>query len=109
MKKNIDFNTYKELSDKIEILLGEITSAEKVEKSDKMLKLTVNFGNEDVRTVMTNIGNRIDCNELVNSVYPFITNLEPAKIMGIMSSAMIMVPSSGDTLDLMGNPGSRLM
>ena len=40
---------------------------------------------------MTNIGNRIDIEKLECVQLPFITNLEPAKIMGVMSEAMIMI------------------
>lgn len=91
-KENIDFKTFIELSNKLEIKMGTITSVEPMVKSDKMLKLEVSFGEEDNRTVMTNIGNRIeDINSLNMLQLPFITNLEPVKIMGILSEAMIMV------------------
>lgn len=109
MKAKINFKTFTELSDQVEIKLGEITSVEKMDKSDKMLKLQVSFGENDVRTVMTNIGNKVDSSELLNAVYPFITNLEPAKIMGVESNAMIMVPMTNGAIDLIGEPGSVLM
>lgn len=109
MKAKINFKTFTDLSAQVEIMLGEIISVEKMDKSDKMLKLQVAFGENDVRTVMTNIGNKIDSEELLNSVYPFITNLEPAKIMGVESTAMIMVPTFNGEIDLLGTPGSVLM
>jgi tRNA-binding EMAP/Myf-like protein len=56
-----------------------------------MLKLQVDFGDE-TRTVMTNIGNRAPGYEkLVGYQFPFIMNLKPAKIMGVESTAMIMI------------------
>lgn len=92
MKQKIDFNKFLEVSKDLEIKIGEITSVERVPKSDKMLELEVHFGGDDIRTVLTNIGNRIDdIDALVMTQLPFITNLEPAKIMGIESQAMIMV------------------
>lgn len=109
MKAKINFKTFTELSDQVEIKLGEITSVEKMDKSDKMLKLQVSFGENDVRTVMTNIGNKVDSSELLNAIYPFITNLESAKIMGVESNAMIMVPTTNGAIDLIGEPGSVLM
>jgi len=91
-KEKIDFGTFMELSEKLEIKVGMIRSVERVPKSDKMLELQVSFGDADRRTVMTNIGNRIDdIQELEGIQLPFITNLEPAKIMGVMSEAMIMI------------------
>ena len=69
-----------------------IRSVERVPKSEKMLKLEVSFGDEDRRTVLTNIGNRIeDIGVLEMIQLPFITNLEPVKMMGVVSEAMIIV------------------
>ena len=97
MKDKITFDEFLEIETKLEIRVGEIRSVERVPKSDKMLKLTVSFGDDDERTVLTNIGNRIeDIDMLVNMILPFITNLEPAKMMGIMSEAMIMLPENKD-------------
>ena len=62
----------------------------------KMLKLEVSFGDNDRRTVMTNIGNRVDVDNLEGAQLPFITNLEPAKIMGVMSEAMIMIAENDE-------------
>ena len=97
MKDKIDFSTFLEIEPKLEIKVGMIRSVERVPKSDQMLKLEVSFGDEDRRTVMTNIGSRIEDIEALESVQlPFITNLEPAKIMGVMSEAMIMIGENGD-------------
>lgn len=90
MKDLIEFNDFIEIEKKLEIRYGTIVEAERVPKSDKMLKLTVDFGAEK-RTVMTNIGNRIGDLSIVDCQMPFIMNLKPMKIMGIESSAMIMV------------------
>ncbi|MEK6828790.1 MAG: methionine--tRNA ligase subunit beta [Nanoarchaeota archaeon] len=91
MKEQIDFNEFLEIEKKLEIRYGTIVEVEKMEKSDKMLKLLVDFGTEK-RTVMTNIGNRLDRTSfLVGIQFPFIMNLKPANIMGVESSAMIMI------------------
>jgi methionyl-tRNA synthetase len=104
----INFEQFMVISEQLDITLGLIETVERVEKSDKMLKLTVNFG-EDLGTVMTNIGNKINPEDLVGKTFPFVTNLEPVKIMGIMSTAMIMVATKNDVIDLDNTPGSRLM
>ena len=110
MKNKISFEKYLELSDQLEIKVGQIRSVEPMPKSDKMLKLEVSFGDDDIRTVMTNIGNRIDMEDLEMLQMPFITNLEPSKIMGVMSEAMIMVPEIDGEISLYNTTnGSKLM
>ena len=110
MKTKINFETFLAIEKQLEIKLGTITAVESMPKSDKMLKLTVFFGESDERTVMTNIGNRLEnVNNLMYITLPFITNLEPAKIMGVESTAMIMVPTIGENIDLSGSSGSSLM
>lgn len=111
MKDKINFEKFLELSNQLEIKVGMINSVEAMPKSDKMLKLEVSFGDDDIRTVMTNIGNRIDMEDLLTLQLPFITNLEPSKIMGVMSEAMIMVPESinGDIEINDVTNGSKLM
>lgn len=97
MKDKIEFSEFLEIEKKLEIKYGTITGVEKMEKSDKMLKLTVDFGEEFQRTVMTNIGNRLDMTDyLIGLQFPFITNLAPAKIMGVESTAMIMIVEGDD-------------
>ena len=109
MKERIEFSQFIEIEKQLEIKIGKITSVERVPKSDKMLKMIVNFGSED-RTVMTNIGNQIDPVILLEKVFPFITNLKPVKIMGVESSAMIMAPTDSEgNIDLMASPGSKLL
>ena len=87
MKEKINFKQFLEIEKQLEIKLGTIQEVVKMEKSDKMLKLTVFFDDTDKRTVMTNIGNKVNINDLLFITLPFITNLEPAKIMGVESTA----------------------
>lgn len=92
MKQQIDFTEFLEMEKKLDIRMGTIQSVERIPKSDKMLKLTVSFG-ETEKTVVTNIGDRVVDPEktLQHLQFPFIMNLKPAKIMGVVSEAMIMV------------------
>lgn len=92
MKESLDFNTYLDIKNRLEIKMGTIVEAERVPKSQKMLKLSVDFGDGDVRTVASAIGTTFDPEGLINFQFPFITNLEPAKIMGVISQAMIVLP-----------------
>lgn len=88
MKEQINFEEFLEIQKKLEIKYGTIIEVEKMENSNKMLKLLVDFGSEK-RTVMTNVGNKGLA--LNGTQFPFITNLKPATIMGVESTAMIMV------------------
>jgi len=89
-KPEITFDQYMDIQSKLEIKIGQITAAERVPKSYG-LKLTVDFGNGDIRTVFTNLGKTHEPEQLVELTMPFITNLEPSEIKGVMSQAMIMV------------------
>jgi methionyl-tRNA synthetase len=84
---------------KVEIKVGEIVSAERIEGSDKLLKLKVNFGPPPAggeRQVLSGIAAFFqDPNELVGKRCLFVTNLAPRQMMGLESQAMIMA-TGGD-------------
>lgn len=99
MKEQISFEEFLELENKLEIKTGCITLVEEVEKSKKLLKLTVDFGEEDIRTVVTNIKPKLDDFMGLQGITTFfITNLKPVSIMGIESRAMILPQSNNDVL-----------
>lgn len=93
MKDKIEFSEFLDISAKLEIKPGTIKSVTDVPKSDKLIKLEVDFGEDQPRTVVTNIKptlgeNYVDM--LTSKTLLFVTNLKPTKMMGIESSAMIM-------------------
>ncbi len=75
---------------KIEIKIGQILSAEPVEGSDKLLKLSVDFGESAPRQVLSGIAKFVTVDQLVGQKFPFVTNLKPRKMMGMESQAMIL-------------------
>lgn len=82
---------------KVEMRVGEILSAEPIEGSDKLLKLTVNFGTEE-RQVLSGIKKHVDPAAIVGKKFAFATNLAPRMIMGLESQAMILaVGGDGET------------
>jgi methionyl-tRNA synthetase len=90
-KQQIDFIEFLEIEKKLEIKYGRISSVEDVPKSSKLIKLVVDFGNGDIRTVVTNIKSKLsEPASLVGQGSFFITNLKPANMMGIESQAMIL-------------------
>lgn len=81
---------------KVEIRIGEIMSAERIEGSDKLLKLKVNFGDEE-RQVLSGIAAFFpDPQALVGKKCPFVTNLAPRMMMGLESQAMILAVGGDD-------------
>ena len=82
---------------KIEIRVGEILSSEKIEGSEKLLKLSVHFGEENPRTVLSGISPYFsDITVLVGKKCAFVTNLEPRPMMGLESQGMILA-TGGET------------
>jgi methionyl-tRNA synthetase len=75
---------------KVEMKAGKVLAAEAVEGSEKLLKLSVDFGLDDIRQVVSGIAKFITTEELVGITCAFVTNLEPRQMMGMESQAMIM-------------------
>ena len=84
-KEEIDFETFS----KVELKVALVTACEKVEKADKLLKLTVKLG-EETRTVVSGIAMKYKPEEMVGKKIVMITNLKPVKLHGIMSEGMII-------------------
>jgi methionyl-tRNA synthetase len=74
---------------KVEFLIGEIKEATEVEGSEKLLRLQVDFGEENLRTVFSGIKKWYSPSDLVGKKTVFVTNIIPRKIMGEESQAMI--------------------
>jgi len=134
MKDLIEFPEFLEIQKKLEIKVGQIINVEDVPKSNKLIKLTVDFGTE-TRTVVTNIkpllnseDSQIQANlrgtlgmavsmddkghhSLLNKKLSFITNLKPVTMMGIESTAMIMPGEieKGNVITVQGQIGTTLL
>lgn len=97
---------------KVEIRVGEIRSAERIEESEKLLKLKVDFGMEE-RQVLSGIAKFFaDPSALVGKRCAFVTNLPARSMMGLESQAMLLaVGGDGGTpfalFETVGQPGSR--
>ena len=68
--------------------VAEITAAEKINKSDRLLKLTVKAPEE--RTVVAGIAEHYQPEELVGRQVVMVANLKPTKLMGVLSQGMIL-------------------
>jgi methionyl-tRNA synthetase len=74
---------------KLDIRVGKVIAAEKMEKSDKLLKLTIDSG-IDKRIILSGIAKHYSAEEMVGKQVTFIANLAPRKMMGIESQGMIL-------------------
>jgi methionyl-tRNA synthetase len=91
---------------KVDIRIGEVVAAEKVEKSKKLMRMTVRFGDE-VRTIVGGIATAYTADQLVGKKFAFVHNLAPAKLMGIESNGMILaasLPGTGEPSLLQVDP-----
>ncbi len=75
---------------KMDFRVGTITSAEKVEKADKLLKLQVDLGFEH-RTIVSGIAMHFKPEEIVGKQVTVVANLAPRKMRGIESQGMILM------------------
>lgn len=83
---------------KIEVKVGTVKSAERVPETDKLLRLTVDFGEPEVRQIVSGIVAYVpEPESLVGRQLAFVTNLEPRTIKGLESNGMLFAIGSGDT------------
>ena len=78
---------------KVQLRVGQILEAEKVEGSRKLIKLKVDIGTE-VRQVVAGIADAYDPASLINKKIVLVANLKPAKLMGIESNGMVVAASA---------------
>lgn len=80
---------------KMDIRVGTITAAERVPKTDKLLKLTIDTG-IDVRTVVSGIAQYYEADKIIGQQVSILVNLAPRDLKGIPSQGMILMAESAD-------------
>ncbi len=81
---------------KCDIRIVKVLTAERIEGSDKLLRLTVNAGEEE-RQILAGIGKSYTPEEMVGKEIVAIVNLEPRMMMGLESQGMIL--AAGDDIE----------
>lgn len=81
--------------EKIDLRIGRILTAEKVEKSNKLLKFTIDMG-IDTRTVLSGIAKHFTAEEMVGKRVLMVVNLAPRKMMGVESQGMLLFAEGAD-------------
>jgi methionyl-tRNA synthetase len=98
---------------KIELRAAKVLSAERVPKADKLLKLTLDIGAAEPRTVVSGIAPAYTPETIVGRTVIYFANLAPRKIRGVLSQGMILAAGEADvlglsTLDRDVPPGTRI-
>lgn len=93
-KEKIDLITYDDFM-KVQLRTAEVIEAEKVPKSEKLLKLKVKLDNEE-RQVIAGIAKSYQPENLIGKKVVIVANLQPAKLMGLESKGMILAVDNND-------------
>ena len=110
IKENVDFSDW----EKLDIRVGHIKDCEKVKKSNKLLKFTIDDGSGKDRTICSGIAKFYTPEDLIGKDVLFIANLAPRKLMGIESQGMILSAEDFDgdlsvtTILKSVKPGSKI-
>lgn len=96
MKPVVNFEDFS----KIDMRVGLVIDCIRKEGSDKLLRLTVDFGEEGTRNILSGIYPYHKPEDLINKQFIFVINLAPRKIMGEESQGMILCADSDKPIPL---------
>ncbi len=80
---------------KVELRVGEILEAERIEGSDKLLKFRIDLGEEEPRQILAGIAQHYDPDKVVGMKVVIVSNLKPRKMFGFESQGMVCAASVG--------------
>jgi methionyl-tRNA synthetase len=81
--------TYEDF-EKLEFRIVKVLEADNIPKSKKLLKLKVDVGNGEERSVVAGISQYYKPEEMIGKKVPMLINLQPRKVMGVESQSMIL-------------------
>ena len=80
---------------KVELKVAKVLSAERVESSEKLLKIEIDLGTEK-RQIVSGIAKSYEPEKLVGKTIIVVTNLEPRVLFGLESNGMLLAAHKGD-------------
>jgi methionyl-tRNA synthetase len=97
---------------KIQLKTAKVLTAERVPRSEKLIKLQVDLGSEQ-RQIVAGIGKKYEPEHLVGRTIVIVANLKPAKLMGIESQGMVLAAGDAEVKGLVGiiedvDPGTKV-
>jgi methionyl-tRNA synthetase len=84
---------------KMQLRTAKVLTAERVPKSEKLIKLRVTLGAEELQ-IVAGIGKRYEPESLIGKTVIIVANLKPAKLMGVESQGMVLAAGDQDVLGL---------
>jgi methionyl-tRNA synthetase len=81
---------------KVEMRVGEVLTAERVPKSDKLLRFTIDLGEESPRQILAGIAEHYEPEKLIGRKLAVVSNLKPRKLRGFESQGMVLAASVGE-------------
>jgi len=98
---------------KLELRVATVTAAERVEGSEKLIKLQLDLGEHGSRQIVAGIGKVYEPDQLVTTQIIIVANLEPRSLMGVESHGMLLAAGGQDGASLLRPdrpvpPGSKI-
>ena len=81
---------------KVDLRVGQVLTAARIPKSDKLLLLTVDVGEENPRTILAGIAEHYEPESMVGRKIAVVSNLKPRKMRGHESQGMLLAASVGE-------------
>jgi methionyl-tRNA synthetase len=81
---------------KVDLRVGEILTAERIPKSDKLLRFTIDLGEQEPRQILAGIAEHYEPEKLIGRKVVIVANLKPRKLRGFESQGMVCAASVGD-------------
>ncbi len=85
---------------RIDLRVGKIVKAEPIPKSTKLIKLTIDIGDNQLKTAVAGIAPYYKAEDLEGTLISVIVNLAPRKVMGVTTEVMILAAQDKNTLAL---------
>lgn len=97
---------------KIQLKTAKVLTAERVPRSEKLIKLQVDLGSEQCQ-IVAGIGKKYEPEHLIGRTIVIVANLKPAKLMGIESQGMVLAAGDAEVKGLVGivedvDPGTKV-
>lgn len=86
----------------VALRVGKVLSAERIENSEKLIRLLVDAGEEIPRQIIAGIGKAYAPDQLIGKTVIIVANLEPKQLMGLESRGMLLAASEDGVPVLLG-------
>lgn len=98
---------------KVDLRVGKVIAAERVPKSKKLLKLTVQDGPDSERTILAGLAESYEPDQIAGRTIVFVANLQPRPMMGLVSHGMVLAAEADGRAQLLAfdtppQPGTQV-